>query len=382
MAWIGPLPIRAEETLLSGAEVTELSIQAFAQDKKALNRLIGEFRRYQRMVHEDLPLSESEKNLLKEIMETLELLSPQSLPAKGLLMPKPITVRKPERKQTLSAELVARSTTYFDFQQGQTLIYSGQRRNFLDGQWSENEKTLKIHVLTVDKAKGAWTEIVTLAETILDKNQWLAEQSLIRYRISSEGVQRQRKVVFSQPYPGTLAPVGEQEPHWIVRFPLREESLVEGYKVNRTSTSFKTPMKEFQGCLALVGYVDKMTFARQLGLIFWEIFDERWYLKEIRTSPYHELEPLGRRDWKNLFKAVKRSTRKRQLSFESICSLSVLEKEPQLTVQVRTLTYETDKLDPQQRRFILLEERWVKRVEGGKVVWVLLPLPYEGGEKQ
>lgn len=383
----------AETPFLTEPELTELSVKAFDGDKAALKRIVKEFNAYQAKLKKSLVLTRTEKDLYDEIVETVQILDPKVLPQD---MPKKIVVKQPPRqyipppKENEKVKPIFESQ-YFNFAEGATYIFSGNRKKFLQNAWSENGETLKSHILKVEKEEKA-TQIVTLNEIFSQQNQWLAEQTLMTYRLTAAGVQIKKEIVFDQPVPGTIAAVGEQDAYLILKFPIKEGSFVSGYRVETITATVKSHSENFQDCLRIKGPFETLTFAPDAGLVRMEIFDEEWILKE-RQFPewtassavavstenlpgFDHANPekkgkFSKSDLEFFIKGSGEYCKRNHLKFDRFLSAHKTENGNQPLAYSTALVFERDKKDPDHRRYQVLQQKWKMQQNGKNTNWIL-----------
>lgn len=383
--------LAAQEKFLSESELTELSVQAFSGQKTAVKKIIEEFKRYELLQKNKMPLSLSEKEQLNEIIETLQILAPQSLPPETVSQHKKIVVEKPLQKNPPSAkiknteEFSEQLKKYFNFDEGTVLIYSGKRKGILDAEWSESGRSLKSHLLKIKNKKNRAIEILTLNEIFSRQGEWLAEQFFVTYQCFLTGIRIQKEIVLNQPSPGTLASIGKQEPYWIAKFPLKIGDQINGYKVESLSSTVRTPLGEFSDCLIISGQVEKLVFAPRAGPVVIELFDEQWLAKE-RTDPLQiplantsgqkgenlKTVALSHAALKRLERTIKQFCRKNHFQFQLLLSAGP-DGSSKEDILSRTLVYKRNKQDPDQKIFEVLQQSWAKKVGGKKMVWKLNP---------
>lgn len=365
----------AQEKFLSESEITDLSIKAFSGDKTALDNLVREYHRYDQKRTIQKFLTESENNLFNDIVETLQILSPKTLPApkteKNVIIKPDPKAPVEAKKESLEKPLLIDATKYFNLPEGTILKYTGLRKNFMTGQWSESGRSSKIHILNVEKIKAKAIETLAVNEISIRQGEWLAEQTLITFRMSQDGFQIQKDVVFSQPNPGTVAPIGKQDPYWIAKFPLKEGGIVEGYKILSLEAKEKTPLEEFKECLVISGQAERLVFAPSSGLVTMEVFDEKWVLSEIQNFPLAELPEIPRPYDDLLEDKIKQYCKRRDFKFDALLTLKNAGIPPSDVYHSRTLVYRNDKFDPDQKRFEVMEQKWIKKKNGKKILWEL-----------
>jgi hypothetical protein len=269
-------------------------------------------------------------------------------------------------------------TSYFEFREGSTLMFSQRKKRFLREGWDDGNQLLKLQ--TLDIKRGQDFQVNLLGEIQSLKDGSLGAQFLLSFNLSPEYAGVRKEFVSIFPSTEAMTNIGREGTYDLARLPLQIRSETNGFRVKTLQRILETSTGTFRHCLELASVEEEFIFAPYTGLVFWKNFGEEWTLSSIsdRSGLFSAVDistenaagfsgmPIQEEDQYQIEVLAKIFCQRYRISFVRILALDVYPNNP-YAVRCRFLAAQGGLVSP--KRYQVEEKTFLRQDFAGKILW-------------